>query len=65
MELHITRCSLDITFKAETHNHPTGISPFPGAATGAGGEGNDESATGRGGYLAGLWFRCLRSKIHR
>ena len=34
--------------KVETHNHPTGISPFPGAATGAGGEIRDEGATGRG-----------------
>ena len=41
--------SLDLTFKAETHNHPTGISPFPGAATGAGGEIRDESATGEEG----------------
>ncbi len=35
--------------KVETHNHPTAISPFPGAATGAGGEIRDESATGIGG----------------
>ncbi len=35
--------------KVETHNHPTGISPDPGAATGAGGEIRDEGATGRGG----------------
>ena len=34
--------------KAETHNHPTAISPFPGAATGSGGEIRDEGATGRG-----------------
>ena len=38
-----------IVFKAETHNHPTAISPFPGAATGSGGEIRDEGATGRGG----------------
>ncbi|MGE0486110.1 MAG: phosphoribosylformylglycinamidine synthase [Gammaproteobacteria bacterium] len=37
-----------ILMKVETHNHPTGISPFPGAATGAGGEIRDEGATGRG-----------------
>lgn len=36
-------------FKVETHNHPTAISPFPGASTGAGGEIRDEGATGRGG----------------
>jgi phosphoribosylformylglycinamidine (FGAM) synthase-like enzyme len=37
-----------IVAKCETHNHPTAISPFPGAATGAGGEIRDEGATGRG-----------------
>ncbi|MBZ0223772.1 MAG: phosphoribosylformylglycinamidine synthase [Dokdonella sp.] len=35
--------------KVETHNHPTAISPYPGASTGAGGEIRDEGATGRGG----------------
>ena len=35
--------------KVETHNHPTAIAPYSGAATGAGGEIRDESATGRGG----------------
>ncbi len=39
---------LHILLKVETHNHPTAISPFPGAATGAGGEIRDEGATGRG-----------------
>ena len=38
-----------IVIKVETHNHPTGISPFPGAATGSGGEIRDETACGRGG----------------
>ena len=37
-----------ILMKVETHNHPTAISPFAGAATGAGGEIRDEGATGRG-----------------
>jgi phosphoribosylformylglycinamidine synthase len=37
------------TAKVETHNHPTAISPFPGASTGSGGEIRDEGATGRGG----------------
>ncbi len=37
-----------IAIKVETHNHPTAISPFPGAATGSGGEIRDEAATGRG-----------------
>ena len=40
---------IDILLKVETHNHPTAISPWPGAATGAGGEIRDEGATGRGG----------------
>jgi phosphoribosylformylglycinamidine synthase len=40
---------VDVLMKVETHNHPTAISPFPGAATGAGGEIRDEGATGRGG----------------
>ncbi len=38
----------DILIKVETHNHPTAISPFPGAATGSGGEIRDEAATGQG-----------------
>jgi phosphoribosylformylglycinamidine synthase len=42
------RESVDILMKVETHNHPTAISPFPGAATGAGGEIRDEGATGIG-----------------
>ncbi|HEY4104985.1 MAG TPA: phosphoribosylformylglycinamidine synthase, partial [Polyangiaceae bacterium] len=39
---------LPILIKVETHNHPTAISPHPGAATGSGGEIRDEGATGRG-----------------
>jgi phosphoribosylformylglycinamidine synthase len=39
---------VDILIKVETHNHPTAISPFPGASTGSGGEIRDEGATGRG-----------------
>jgi phosphoribosylformylglycinamidine synthase len=48
---HEYASSLELThtlMKVETHNHPTAISPFPGAATGAGGEIRDEGATGRG-----------------
>ena len=37
-----------VLLKVETHNHPTAIAPFPGAATGSGGEIRDEGATGRG-----------------
>ncbi len=40
--------AIDILMKVETHNHPTAISPFPGAATGSGGEIRDEGATGTG-----------------
>lgn len=40
--------SAHILMKVETHNHPTAISPWPGAATGSGGEIRDEGATGRG-----------------
>ncbi len=39
---------VNILMKVETHNHPTAISPFPGASTGSGGEIRDEGATGRG-----------------
>jgi phosphoribosylformylglycinamidine synthase len=39
---------VDFAIKVETHNHPTAIAPWPGAATGAGGEIRDEGATGRG-----------------
>ena len=53
-----------VLMKVETHNHPTAISPFPGASTGAGGEIRDEGATGRGAVpkagltgftVSGLW----------
>ena len=44
-----TEEAVHFTAKVETHNHPTAISPFPGASTGAGGEIRDEGATGRGG----------------
>jgi len=53
-----------ILMKVETHNHPTAISPFPGAATGAGGEIRDEGATGRGAKpkagIAGFTVSNLR-----
>jgi phosphoribosylformylglycinamidine synthase len=39
---------MPILIKVETHNHPTAVSPYPGAATGSGGEIRDEGATGRG-----------------
>ena len=40
--------NINSTIKVETHNHPTAISPYPGASTGSGGEIRDEGATGRG-----------------
>jgi phosphoribosylformylglycinamidine synthase len=45
---HKARALHHVLMKVETHNHPTAISPFPGASTGAGGEIRDEGATGRG-----------------
>ncbi|KAJ5908611.1 phosphoribosylformylglycinamidine synthase [Penicillium taxi] len=46
--------------KVETHNHPTAVSPYPGAATGSGGEIRDEGATGRGSRpKAGLSGFCV------
>lgn len=48
------------TFTAETHNFPTGIAPFPGAATGVGGRVRDTIAIGRGGYIvAGTAGYCV------
>lgn len=59
-----SREQLDLLMKVETHNHPTAISPFPGAATGVGGEIRDESATGIGSRskagLAGFMVSNLR-----
>ena len=46
---HFHQEDIDILMKVETHNHPTAIAPYAGAATGAGGEIRDEGATGRGG----------------
>ena len=55
---------LHLLMKVETHNHPTAISPGPGAATGAGGEIRDEGAVGRGGKpkmgLCGFFVSHLR-----
>ncbi len=59
---------VDILMKVETHNHPTAISPDPGAATGNGGEIRDEGATGRGGKpkagLVGFFTSHLRIPGH-
>ncbi|MCC7328606.1 MAG: phosphoribosylformylglycinamidine synthase [Gammaproteobacteria bacterium] len=63
-EYRLQREPVHTLMKVETHNHPTAISPFPGAATGAGGEIRDEGATGRGARpkagLAGFSVSHLR-----
>ena len=60
--------AIDYAIKVETHNHPTAIAPWPGAATGAGGEIRDEGATGRGGKpkagLTGFSVSDLRIPGH-
>ena len=57
-----------VLMKVETHNHPTAISPFPGASTGAGGEIRDEGATGRGSKpkagLTGFTVSKLWEGVH-
>ena len=61
---HFEDDQIDMLMKVETHNHPTAISPFPGAATGVGGEIRDEAATGTGSKtkagLAGFMVSNLR-----
>jgi phosphoribosylformylglycinamidine synthase len=47
-QYHAEEQDIDVLIKVETHNHPTGIEPFAGAATGSGGEIRDEAATGQG-----------------
>jgi phosphoribosylformylglycinamidine synthase len=47
-EWTLTRETVHYLAKVETHNHPTAVSPYPGAATGSGGEIRDEGAVGRG-----------------
>jgi phosphoribosylformylglycinamidine synthase len=47
-EYQFSEEDIHILMKVETHNHPTAIAPFPGAATGSGGEIRDEGAVGRG-----------------
>jgi phosphoribosylformylglycinamidine synthase len=60
---------LHVLAKVETHNHPTAIAPFPGAATGSGGEIRDEGAVGRGSMpkagLCGFWVSDLLIPEHR
>ncbi len=62
------REDIHILMKVETHNHPTAIAPFPGAATGSGGEIRDEGAVGRGSKpkvgLTGYTVSNLRIPDH-
>ncbi len=54
-QYHQQNQSINVLIKVETHNHPTAIEPFAGAATGSGGEIRDEAATGQGAMTkAGL-----------
>ena len=53
-----------IICKVETHNHPTAISPFPGASTGVGGEIRDEGATGIGGHSQAGLCAFFTSHLH-
>lgn len=59
----LTKEVVHVVAKVETHNHPTAISPFAGAATGSGGEIRDEGAVGRGSKpkagLSGFWVSDL------
>jgi phosphoribosylformylglycinamidine synthase len=63
-----TKEKVHFLIKVETHNHPTAISPFPGAATGSGGEIRDEGAVGRGSTpkagLCGFWVSDLLIPDH-
>ena len=64
-----TRETVHYLAKVETHNHPTAVSPYPGAATGSGGEIRDEGAVGRGSKpkagLAGFTVSDLLIPDHR
>ncbi len=55
---------IDMLMKVETHNHPTAISPFPGAATGVGGEIRDEAATGTGSKTKAGLCGFMVSDLH-
>ncbi|MEI7901869.1 MAG: phosphoribosylformylglycinamidine synthase [bacterium] len=55
---------IDLLMKVETHNHPTAISPFPGAATGVGGEIRDEAATGTGSKTKAGLAGFMVSNLH-
>ena len=59
-EYLLNKVDYDLVFTAETHNFPTGIAPFPGAATGTGGRIRDNQSIGKGGLLiAGSAGYCV------
>ncbi len=58
------KAQVDQLMKVETHNHPTAISPFPGAATGVGGEIRDEAATGTGSRTVAGICGFMVSDLH-
>lgn len=68
-EYEVVEESAPFAIKVETHNHPTAVSPFPGAATGSGGEIRDEAACGRGAKakagITGFMVSHLRIPEHQ
>jgi len=60
---HERREQLHICLKAETHNHPTAIAPYAGAATGVGGEIRDEAATGLGAMPKAGWCGFITANL--
>ncbi|GAB4181749.1 MAG: phosphoribosylformylglycinamidine synthase [Wenzhouxiangellaceae bacterium] len=63
-EYRLITDEIHVQIKAETHNHPTAISPLPGAATGSGGEIRDEAATGRGARTKAALSGFTVSDLH-
>jgi len=63
-QYHFEEDQIDMLMKVETHNHPTAISPFPGAATGVGGEIRDEAATGTGSKTKAGLSGFMVSDLH-
>ncbi|MDD2599574.1 MAG: phosphoribosylformylglycinamidine synthase [Kiritimatiellae bacterium] len=61
---HFAEDQIDVLMKVETHNHPTAISPFPGASTGVGGEIRDEAATGTGSRSKAGLSGLMVSDLH-
>jgi len=62
--LHETGADFDLTLTAETHNFPSGVAPFPGAETGAGGRIRDGHATGRASLIGGGTAGYCVGRLH-